>query len=465
MQRINFKNTEEKQQLCKKIYEYLISINWDETKTIDFSKELDIPCKEIRQYAIDYYDTKKYTELHNQNELDVMDWQKEIQISLLEILHFKEIHLITNNMPEFINHHKRFGKYLYEEIIRRKGIIGSLSEYVGLDISDILLIAEEYTKQHNLPTLKRGVGYKQALSKCSFVFDELLKTNDLSKIIDIIDSSGIDISYIKKGIYNYILVNNGIYIADVEKNLRDKCDMYCNYKNKINEDIRKKRKDIQTKQYIDENLEVATHVITDFIKSEIKVIGDYCKEKNIDIDDFKIWIELVKEYNIELHEKYKEKVDSIQKQRFAIIANEIRRLVQDIKIGINENNINRSFDLIDYFLNYKFSFQSLDELAKTTVDKKDYAILKRFISINKNYEKTNSNDIKAILDETVELNCAKTKEGYPIPGTGEIVSEQKKQMLIEYLKTNHIPVNRRTYNLIFKRYNDGLLEINKNILN
>lgn len=461
MQKINFKNVEEKQQLCEKIYEYLISINWDEVKTIDFSKELNIPCRDLRQYAIDYYDTKENTDFHKQNELDMMVWQKEIQISLLAILHLKEIHLLTNNMPEFVSKYEKFAKYLYEEIIRRKGLIGSLSKYVGLDISDILFIAEEYAKQHDLPTLKRGVGYKQSLSKCNFVLDELLKTNDLSKIVDIIDESGIDISYIKKGIYNYILVNNGIYIAELEKNLKDKCDMYCNYKNKINKENRDKIKDIQTKKYIDDNLKVATNVVTDFIVSEIKVIGDYCKEKNIDLADFKTYVELVKEYNIELYQKYREKVDSIQKQRFAIIANEIRRLVQDIKLGINENNINRPFDLIDYFFNYKFSFQSIDELAKTTLDKKDYSILKRFISTNKNYENANSHDIDAIMKETVELNCAKTKEGYPIPGTGEIVSNQKKQMLIDYLKTNHIPVNRRTYNLIFTRYNDGLLEINK----
>ena len=58
------------------------------------------------------------------------------------------------------------------------------------------------------------------------------------------------------------------------------------------------------------------------------------------------------------------------------------------------------------------------------------------------------------------LNCEKDSEGYPIPGTGEVVSEELKNKLIGYLKQINSPINYRTYKIVFNRYKNGLIDLN-----
>ena len=105
-------------------------------------------------------------------------------------------------------------------------------------------------------------------------------------------------------------------------------------------------------------------------------------------------------------------------------------------------------------------FNEIIKNAENALDKNDLKILKMFISKNMSSEKPKTKDITEIMSEIVEINCKKDKNGVSIPGTGEIFSNENKLKLIEYLKQNQIPVNRKTYTVAFKRYINGYIDLN-----
>ena len=115
--------------------------------------------------------------------------------------------------------------------------------------------------------------------------------------------------------------------------------------------------------------------------------------------------------------------------------------------------------MIDYFLVSNYSFQDILKLSKSIISRSDYILLRKFIEKNNSGEKNNTNVINQIMSEKVVINYQKDKKGSPIPGTEEIFSNEDKEKLINYLRKNNIPINLKTYGIIFRRYRNGTLDI------
>jgi len=63
------------------------------------------------------------------------------------------------------------------------------------------------------------------------------------------------------------------------------------------------------------------------------------------------------------------------------------------------------------------------------------------------------------MSEKVIIKYEKDSKGNPIPGTEELFSSEEKEKLINYLKEKNIPINLKTYNILYRRYRSGTIEI------
>ena len=93
------------------------------------------------------------------------------------------------------------------------------------------------------------------------------------------------------------------------------------------------------------------------------------------------------------------------------------------------------------------------------MDTYDLKCLRTFIRKNEFGFKNNYFLKNQILSSTYIINVEKDKDGNLINGTGEIVSNEIKTRIMDYLITNEIPLNELTYSLAFKRYINGELNI------
>ena len=140
-----------------------------------------------------------------------------------------------------------------------------------------------------------------------------------------------------------------------------------------------------------------------------------------------------------------------------MINKQILKLMEYLKNWIDDNGIIRPFDLIDYYIKIRLSLDNILIYAKNIVSPSQMAMLRRFVQQNISGIKSNYSELKMIMLENVEINMKKDKNGMPIAGTGEIFTNEQKEMIIEYLKKNNVPINRKTYTIAFKRYKDGFL--------
>lgn len=200
-------------------------------------------------------------------------------------------------------------------------------------------------------------------------------------------------------------------------------------------------------------LPFAHDVIQKFIESPNMKIKEFCYNEDIDPKIFSKSVNLVKEFDSNLYLKYSEKVENAQSQRFAIIVSKLNQIVSGIRNGIiMQNGDQRNFDIIDYYMIQKFNVDVVKNISAEALNERDYNCLNQFIIKNKIAEKNAPLNIKMILSETTIVDCKKDKNGNLLIETGRMIKEEEKLSVIEFMKSNHIPLNKRTYNVAFRRY-------------
>ena len=65
------------------------------------------------------------------------------------------------------------------------------------------------------------------------------------------------------------------------------------------------------------------------------------------------------------------------------------------------------------------------------------------------------------MDQKVITSYKTDTKGNIIEGSEVVFSNDEKQKIIDFLNNNNIPVNLKTYSLMYKRYKDNLVVINK----
>ena len=132
----------------------------------------------------------------------------------------------------------------------------------------------------------------------------------------------------------------------------------------------------------------------------------------------------------------------------------IKDIVIYIREGILDNGILREFNILDYYLIFSIPLTKLKELS-IKLPQKERNLIYEFI--NKHYLKMIPK--YSIIDTQYEINCQKDKNGLPIKGTGIIITNEEKELIINYLIANDIPISEEIYKVALKRYIEGPLII------
>ncbi len=352
-------------------------------------------------------------------------------------------------------------KYIYEKFIENEGIIGSLLNEFKLTPKQIeKYVKEYYTKNQD----QESTRFNKKKAIYSYALDKLQKLNTDSEIISLLDSSGMEISYLKSCINPYIIIyikpNTFEEYKKEEEIFLKKLEIYSKCLSQRKKEQQNKEKEEEKSKNEKENLEDATKYISMYIETkEFKSIKSFCDFINIDIKTFNNYVNIIKNRNQELYEKYKEKIENNMKQNFAINASIVRKIVSMIKNGVEENGVLRKFDILDYYQNTKLSFDNFTKIAIQICSKQELNLLKRFIKDNSKYTTYTTHIEETIMKEKIEINHRLDKNGMPIPGTGEIFDDESKIKIINYLRKNNIPLNLKTYNLARRRYINGILDI------
>ncbi len=132
-----------------------------------------------------------------------------------------------------------------------------------------------------------------------------------------------------------------------------------------------------------------------------------------------------------------------------------------IENGIeNRNGTIREFDYLDYMDLTDVSVEELDKFWR----KEDYHFryndkIRNFFSKNKTASVLSTIDVEYLLKELYEIDCKRDKKGFPMPGTGRIITKEEKLAAIDFVINNGYPLTDKTYNCALKRILKGYMFI------
>jgi len=343
-------------------------------------------------------------------------------------------------MEEFNTSHETINK-LYSEAIDILVLNGNLSNKAEI-MSERRMKAEFDKKMDSSDKFK--------------AYEKLLTINDEEEIIKILSSLNESLSSLQNCVHTFANNYTG-NTMHIYSNLRSKLKIYTDALERERKENRARIKEQERLLLLTE----AKEVVKTFLEEDNNTIATFCEKYEILEKEFENYVKIVKEYDEELTKKYEEKILENSKRGFAIISSKVNTIVEQIKNGIEINGEIRSFDIIDYYIITKIEFSKIIEISKKVLNSKDFAIMKRFIAQNKIAEKHDFKFEKTIIESTIFINVQKDKNGNMIPGTGDIVDIEVKQLILEFLKRHNIPINQKTYNAAFKRYINNSLIIDE----
>lgn len=199
----------------------------------------------------------------------------------------------------------------------------------------------------------------------------------------------------------------------------------------------KNGKNLQWNLKTQEQIIIASATLRAFVDStKYLTVENFCREEGIDTQTFSNYLSLIATYNYELFNLYTLKITSINTKNNSNIINEIKQIIIYIKFGIEDNSIIRPFDIIDYLLTINISLNDILDITRGKITSQEYALLRAFVFENKDATKS---------DTSIE---------------NEISEDKEKNKIISFLKTNNIPINSKTYNIAYRRYINGTLDLN-----
>ena len=256
-------------------------------------------------------------------------------------------------------------------------------------------------------------------------------------------------------IYEFALKYYNSELEKVENDIKNKLTIYKEYK-------KEKRKQ-ELKQKNENSFEKAINIIKIFINSEFENIEDFCSENNININTFRAYVNIVKEHDLNLFDLYIKKTTLVKQKNYAIIISICKKIIDNIKSGVLENEKVRPFDLLDYYRTTTYDRTIILKVLKDVAPPD----AKIFITFLRKYSKSillDERKIKEILNSKQVIGIEFDKDGKPIVGSGHEIMREEKEYVINYLKNNNIPLYDDVYNIALRRYINGNLVLEENSL-
>ena len=479
--------------ICKYCFDYCRLGNFNKDVIKKLEKKFGVSHQTIRSYVETYINSLEDEEKTYYLEM----WNASDDTILL----YYKLGLPIENTTK-ISRRKYLQKYFYD-----------LGESVNCDMDKIWELAEKLGVKRHL-IIKYYNGYVDELYKekspeekktivipkldysgwnsSKKVLYKIVDADDKKEIISILDKVSISVPELMREIPNFIIayrnllpeidmsdlegkgldweafwtekarrINERIaFLDDKEKSLLSKLEWYAEYKSEQKKLETEKRADT-LKDILDiYQLRDAEKLIEDYlVNNGNNNIDFYCKMIGITRAEFNKNASIVKDYNPELYEKYSKIANDIRASRYMALLGNVKRIINYIRYGIEEDGQKREFDILDYRNMTKLSF---DEMAKfisensgrLDLSNEDIKMLRIFIAKNKKFTSYTNRKKEVFVNSTIIM---KVKTSY-----GEALKEFTKdelQAVIDYLEIHKLPVNDKTTNLVCKRYASGKLDI------
>lgn len=479
--------------ICKYCFDYCRLGNFNKDVIKKLEKKFGVSHQTIRSYVETYINSLEDEEKTYYLEM----WNASDDTILL----YYKLGLPIENTTK-ISRRKYLQKYFYD-----------LGESVNCDMDKIWELAEKLGVKRHL-IIKYYNGYVDELYKekspeekktivipkldysgwnsSKKVLYKIVDADDKKEIISILDKVSISVPELMREIPNFIIayrnllpeidmsdlegkgldweafwtekarrINERIaFLDDKEKSLLSKLEWYAEYKSEQKKLETEKRADT-LKDILDiYQLRDAEKLIEDYlVNNGNNNIDFYCKMIGITRAEFNKNASIVKDYNPELYEKYSKIANDIRASRYMALLGNVKRIINYIRYGIEEDGQKREFDILDYRRVTKLSF---DEMAKfisensgrLDLSNEDIKMLRIFIAKNKKFTSYTNRKKEVFVNSTIIMKV-KTSDG-------EVLKEFTKdelQAVIDYLEIHKLPVNDKTTNLVCKRYASGKLDI------
>ena len=188
----------------------------------------------------------------------------------------------------------------------------------------------------------------------------------------------------------------------------------------------------------------------DKIKYAIKMISKFINDKNnspilfmqreeLNKAEFNYLVAIVKNNNIKLYHQYQKSVELDNEQD---LINYVKELIRIIQSGGKEFNL-YNFCQISKLSLEDFYWTSLTYNKKNAISSSEHKIA---WSIYRKYHNARVMSYNEIMNDKIEVNCERDKDGFPIPGTGHVVTTEEKQKIVDEMDSM---MCNKYYNYVF----------------
>jgi len=496
----------------KYYFEYCKANNWKMDKTEILAKKENLSNVSLRQYAMAY--SKEGNEI-NVHIVESMELAEKQYNEIVDLFNGKPTNINFDNINElnygnyfikFINDklginistsiskQSKITQFYYELFVRYgKDFFNNNPELFSYKLCEILKFhsskINEVANMLNIPyydirnyaenhKIKEGVSKEdfilfyhseQFCDKIKFTPEQIKKYYELLNSVDLRTRMHI----VKELKPNYIAVAefSQNHINPNTKEISDKLKSYISEVNEIfdaKENLKKqeelkikleeRKRELEQKKTEQkmELLPIAKETIRAFIESDTKTIKEYCELFNISENMFERYVEVVKEYDLDLFNKYLERTSNISKQSYAVIMSKAKSIIDKIKNGVElEDGTKRDFTIIDYYLSTKLSLDELFNLIKKDLTAADVRAFRNFASKNSNIQLWGEQRIENYYNTDITLGIKFDSNNKIIPNSGHTLTQEEKEYIIKYIRLLNVPLCQQTVNIIQKEIIDG----------
>ncbi len=443
------------------IYRLLI-INYNYEEIVSFVNKHKYDC-----------DNTWYTILYGMNNIDKDYWKYFLQDQLgasqisgaVKALKNKRIikfHLYNKPTISLITSSERYYElFLQNEKYFYPGLNNNTYENM-FKLLDIGVSPEEfkqYLNKDNYYALKvlyllKNEHFEEGMVS---MVNEILTNRFEDKLLDCVDLIVRYPDLDHESIYTFIKQNNisKNSLIRASETLYRRCPMLTDIINKINSLVdyvslmnkqesidRKINKSKELKMINDNNrkqeLLYSQNIVNNYISDhDNKPKNHFCKKYNLSIDEFDRCVSIVKDFDIQLYDKYIEIALNVKNRTYAILINTIECILKDM------SEIGNDYSLLDYHLKTKTSVNELyDFMIKNEFSKNDKYIMRKFM--NRNINNMKYCKVSSFIDTNWVVK-------------GHEFTIQEKESIVSFARKNNLPSYLSIFREIGRRYLSGKL--------
>ena len=448
------------------LYLYYKANNYSDKSLNPLGKELNIQPSILKAYIYNYV-----KDILKMSKEQFDEYKRKVQEDLYiskENFILKQKGISTTYLWRSEEEKEYFLKEIFEYSKKNNFDLNStrtISSKLNISQSKYISLIEEYNREYLKNDNKVMDDYSDKIvierrmknENLRFHFNRIIKSDDPMIIENSIKTCG----YTKKNLINKFDLFKDLYTEEERDLFFEHIKIYEEYILELKKKLQNERNQLKKQNDKKQKFNKACQIIDNYINNNNLTFVGYLDLHNLKKEDFNNYLKTIKEYDINVYEQYQTKLDEKSKQEKEKMKSDLKEIRKGIVNGYEKNGIHRDFDVLDYMLITNFTLSQIIDNSKSYLNKyqKNYLrTIKKFYSKAFEYSKF---DEKDILNNTQIINAKFDEKKKVIEGSGRVITKEEKEMLLNYLKSNNIPINKFTYRAIFNRYINGFLSENE----